>query len=73
MTYTLTEPQSTNCLISDREAAKMLGCSTRHVYTLRQRGDLAYVRVGQLVRFRLADIESYITKSTVNAGATHVE
>ena len=73
MSYQLNVPQAGQCLISDKEAAKLLGCSSRHIFSLRKRGELPFTRIGSLIRYRLSDLEAYITRQTVNAGGAHVE
>jgi excisionase family DNA binding protein len=41
--------------------AEMLGCSTRHVYRLRDAGQMpAPVKLGSLLRWRAAEIEAWI-------------
>lgn len=45
--------------ISDKELARHLHISPRHVHNLRQSG-LPYVQLGKCVRFDLAEVERYL-------------
>ena len=48
-------------------AAAYLGITPRHLRELQYRGELAYVKVGRLVRFRPADLDRYLDERTVEA------
>jgi excisionase family DNA binding protein len=39
--------------------AEQWGCSKQHVYNLIERGELSYLRIGNLIRFRPEDIAEY--------------
>jgi excisionase family DNA binding protein len=41
------------------QVAVRWGVSSRHVYDLCARGDLGHLRIGGLIRVRLADLEAY--------------
>ena len=45
--------------LSVAQLAAMWGCSRQHVYNLVARNELAHVRVGNLLRFRLQDVHAY--------------
>lgn len=46
-------------LLTESEAAKATGLSARTLFTLRQKGELPFVRVGtKCIRYRVTDIES---------------
>jgi predicted DNA-binding transcriptional regulator AlpA len=65
VTATATEPPNDRLiggwLIDVRQLAQILGCSVRHVHRLNDRGDVpAPVRLGALLRWRRATIESWI-------------
>ena len=47
-------------LISEREAARLLGVSPRTVFTLRQGGRLPCVHIGASVRYDIVDIRAFI-------------
>lgn len=62
-----------NQLMSRKEAADYLGVteSTLSVWACVKRYNLPYVKVGRLVKYRLADLNKFITNRTVaqnNAG-----
>ena len=46
--------------LSAKEVAELLNVSQRMVQKIAQQGDLAPVRIGDLLRFRPTDVESYI-------------
>jgi excisionase family DNA binding protein len=48
-------------------AAQYLNTSERHVRALRERHELPFVRVGKLIRFRIADLDAYIESRTTPA------
>lgn len=54
-------------LLTRLEAAKYLGITeqTLAVWACTKRYDLAYVKVGRLVKYRLADLEAFIERHTV--------
>ena len=47
-------------LLTVREAAEILGVSTRTIYREGERGKLKRVRVGSCLRYRVEDIQKYI-------------
>jgi len=48
-------------LLDVRRVANLLGCSTRHVWTLRDAGKMpAPVKLGALIRWRRADLDQWI-------------
>lgn len=52
-----------------QEAAEFLKVSVRGVYRLFESGMLPCVKVGNLNRVRLADLEEYIQRQTSKSGA----
>lgn len=56
-------------LISPPEAANMLGLSlqTLAVWRCEKRQPLPYVKVGRLVRYRLVDVEAFISRNLQQA------
>jgi excisionase family DNA binding protein len=55
------EPAATPALLDVRAVAKLLGCSTRHVYRLSDGGQMpAPLKLGALVRWRRQAIEDWI-------------
>ncbi len=47
-------------LVSEREAARLLGVSARTVFTLRHQDKLKAVKIGASVRYDIADIREFI-------------
>lgn len=45
-------------LLTDRQAIEATGLSRKTLYLLRQRGELAFVKIGTSIRYRYADIEA---------------
>lgn len=56
-------------LCSLQEAAEFLKVSVRGVYRLFESGALPCVKVGNLNRVRLADLEAFIHRQTSKSGA----
>lgn len=56
-------------LVDTKQAAAMLGCSSKHVRNLVDRGEfLPPIRIGNLLRWRATDIDSWLAKQAT-AGA----
>lgn len=49
-------------LYTAEETGKLLGVSTRTLYTLSARGELPCIKVGRSVRYHPDDIDAYIKK-----------
>lgn len=64
---TLTDPASGDRLLKAREAAEILGVSTRMIWTLRSEGKLEAVEIGAARRFRLSDIRRIVAEGAPNA------
>jgi excisionase family DNA binding protein len=47
-------------LRSTTKTAKLLDCSVRTVYRLVERGDLAPIRVGRVLRFEVSEIQRFL-------------
>lgn len=56
-------------LLSRKQAAEFLGLApqTLAAWATNKRYDLPYVHVGRLVKYRIADLERFITSRTVGA------
>lgn len=69
METTMTDPQHT--LLTRTEAAAFLGVSkgTLEVWACTKRYPLPYVKVGRLVKYRLADLQAFIVARTVGHAA----
>ncbi len=62
-------PTPTNkLLLTEREAVEMLGLSARTLFSLRQRGELAYVKIGSAIRYDPVDINALIEKHRKTSG-----
>ncbi|HEX4150344.1 MAG TPA: helix-turn-helix domain-containing protein [Pirellulales bacterium] len=55
-------------LLTAREAADHLRISQRTLFTLTARGEIPAVRIGRAVRYRAADLTSYVER-LVQGGA----
>ncbi|MEX2646441.1 MAG: helix-turn-helix domain-containing protein [Gaiellaceae bacterium] len=55
-------------LLDRKAAARSLGCSTKTVDRLRERGELAWVPLGRAVKFRPGALEEYISARERNSG-----
>src|SRR5450631_4286027 len=53
------EPQFKQTAFSVAQVAVRWGVSSRHVYDLCARSELGHLRIGGLIRVRLADLEAY--------------
>lgn len=53
-------------LLTAKEAAKALSICERTLYGLSKRGELRVVRIGRAVRYSIADLETWIKKSSEN-------
>jgi len=62
ITPTLGQP-----LLSDREAAALLGVSRTSVRRLRYRGLLPFLHVGGSARIRPEDLAAYVDRQMINA------
>jgi excisionase family DNA binding protein len=47
-------------LLSIDEAAKQLSVSARYLWTMQQRGEIPFVRIGRRVLFAVKDLEKWI-------------
>lgn len=54
-------------LLTEREAAEKCRVSTKKLYRARCAGELAYVQLGQAIRYRPADLERWIAAKTTPA------
>jgi excisionase family DNA binding protein len=55
----------TPLLVTAKELAPMLGCSWRHVLTLRDQRLIPYVRLGRLVRYNPEEVRQAIERLTI--------
>jgi excisionase family DNA binding protein len=52
-------------LLTVKEVAERLKCSTSQVYAIKQQGKLRSYKIGGMVRFRREDVEEYIDSCVV--------
>lgn len=57
-------------LLSEREAALVLGVSVRHLHSLRKRGDIPYVLLGRRVLYSPAALKAWIENRAVIRGVS---
>lgn len=69
MPLTIIRPHSKE-FMTRKEAAHLLGIKEQTLAKWASVGryDLPYIKVGKAVRYRRADIESYLTRNTVGGG-----
>lgn len=53
-------------LLSNREASQLLGLSERYLWTLRQRGELPFLRVGNRIKYRIQDLRKWAEQRLQN-------
>ena len=53
-------------LFTEAEASAMLGVKPRQMIDLRRRGEIGFVRVGRLVRYRRKDMEKFVADHAIN-------
>jgi excisionase family DNA binding protein len=58
-------------LITEPEAARVLGIGARTLWELRARGRIPFVRIGTAIRYDVLDLRAFIesAKSGTNAGS----
>ncbi len=47
-------------VLTHRDAAAYLDISERTLFSIRQKGEISYIRVGRLIRFYKCDLDDYI-------------
>lgn len=62
--YVENEGKAEPLLITAKRAAELLNISTRHLYTLTNRGLLRAKRIGRKVLYRMADIQRFIDEDS---------
>lgn len=60
--------ESATPFLSAEDVGRELGIAKTSVYDRLSRGDLAYHRVGRLVRIRRHDLDAFIARTRVEAG-----
>lgn len=66
--------ETSNSLLTTKEAAKALKVTTRTLQTYRDQGDIPFIQFGREVRFRAEDIQQFLSdhyvKSQYQKGGT---
>jgi len=62
-------PNVSEILIDERTAARRLSLSTRSLCTLRQKGELPFVKVGLKTLYDPADLRAWVDRTKVPAAA----
>ena len=52
-------------LMTEEQAAEVLGVRARLLRDLRRRGDIGFLKVGRLVRYRRQDLQRFIEQNAV--------
>lgn len=52
-------------LMTEPELAKMLKTSERSLRNARQSGDLTYIQIGRLIRYRIEDVTAFLNRATI--------
>ena len=55
-------------LLRAEDVAEILACSIKEVYSLKDRGKLAFCKIGGMVRFRPEDVADLISSSLTSRG-----
>jgi len=50
-------------LLTPEEAAEQLRISKAHLYDLKARQKIRYVKIGRCLRFRMADLEAFVAEA----------
>ncbi len=54
-------------LVSEKEAARLLGISTRTLFSLRASSQIPFLRIGNRVRYDVKDLQGYVDRQKVGA------
>lgn len=57
-----------NILVTEKDAAKLLGFSERTVFDLRSRGELAFIREGRAIRYHVESLKAWAASKLENVG-----
>jgi len=52
-------------VVDEDQAAQMLGISRRMVFEFRSKGELQYVKLGRLIRYRVSDIQAFLERKRI--------
>tara|TARA_R110002111_G_scaffold262504_1_gene338978 strand:+ start:168887 stop:169090 length:204 start_codon:yes stop_codon:yes gene_type:complete len=61
--------QSPPLLLTEREAAHLLNCCEKTVYTMRQQGKLKFMKLGSTIRYPREALEKFIEEQSKTVSA----
>lgn len=65
----MTAPARIPDMVSEKEAAKMIGVSLKVIKGIRRRGEIAYVRISpRLIRYKVDDLREYLNRAVQMPG-----
>ena len=56
-------------VVDEEQAAQMLGISRRMVFEFRSKGELQYVKLGRLIRYRVSDIQTVLERKRIETNS----
>ncbi len=56
-------------VVDEEQAARMLGISRRMVFEFRSKGELQYVKLGRLIRYRVSDIQTFLERKRIETNS----
>ena len=56
-------------VVDEDQAAQMLGISRRMVFEFRSKGELQYVKLGRLIRYRVSDIQTFLERKQIETNS----
>ena len=56
-------------VVDEDQAAQMLGISRRMVFEFRSKGELQYVKLGRLIRYRVSDIQMFLERKRIETNS----
>ncbi|MFM8401723.1 MAG: helix-turn-helix domain-containing protein, partial [Pirellula sp.] len=56
-------------VVDEDQAAQMLGISRRMVFEFRSKGELQYVKLGRLIRYRVSDIQTFLERKRLETNS----
>ena len=56
-------------VVDEDQAAQMLGISRRMVFEFRSKGELRYVKLGRLIRYRVSDIQAFLERKRIETNS----
>jgi excisionase family DNA binding protein len=56
-------------VVDEDQAAQMLGISRRMVFEFRSKGELQYVKLGRLIRYRVSDIQTFLERKKIETNS----